>query len=42
MEYEAPVVELMGQASEMIQASCGPRYDGDGYLFSWGCQALDQ
>jgi len=42
MEYQTPVVELIGPASELVQASCGPRFDGDGYLFSLGCQALDQ
>ncbi len=42
MDYDAPLVEVIGQASELIQASCGPRYDGDGYVFSQGCSALDE
>jgi hypothetical protein len=41
MNYEAPAVEIAGPASELIQAFCGPRYDGDGYLFSQGCQSLE-
>jgi hypothetical protein len=36
MEYEAPTVEVVGQASELIQAYLGPRTDGDGYTFSQG------
>lgn len=38
MNYEAPRVEVLGQASELIQASCGPRVDGDGYLFTKAVQ----
>lgn len=36
MEYIAPVVEVAGLASEIIQAYAGPRTDGDGYAFSQG------
>jgi hypothetical protein len=36
MEYQTPTVELMGLASEFIQAYAGPRMDGDGYQFSQG------
>jgi hypothetical protein len=42
MEYEAPEIDLIGPASELIQASCGPFSDGDGYVFSHGCHALDE
>jgi len=41
MDYDAPVVEVIGQASELIQAFCGPHMDGDGYLLSQGCQAFE-
>jgi hypothetical protein len=36
MEYETPAIEVVGTASESIQASFGPRMDGDGYAFSQG------
>ena len=36
MNYEAPTIELIGQASELIQAFYGPRSDGDAYAFSFG------
>jgi hypothetical protein len=36
MKYETPTVEVVGPASELIQAFAGPRTDGDGYVFSWG------
>jgi hypothetical protein len=36
MEYETPAVEVVGPARELIQASAGPRTDGDGYFFSQG------
>jgi hypothetical protein len=34
MDYESPTLELLGPASELIQAYMGPRYDGDAYQFS--------
>ncbi len=42
MEYEAPEVEEVGPASNLIQNYVGPRYDGDGYEFSQGavCSAI--
>jgi hypothetical protein len=36
MDYETPTLELMGPASDLIQAYAGPRTDGDGYAFSQG------
>jgi hypothetical protein len=36
MEYETPVVEVVGPASDLIQAYAGPRMDGDGYMYSQG------
>jgi len=36
MEYTTPVVDVAGPASEIIQASGGPRTDGNGYVFSQG------
>jgi hypothetical protein len=44
MSYEAPAVEVMGVASEVIQNYLGPRYDGDGYTFSQGatCSTLEE
>jgi hypothetical protein len=36
MEYTTPVVEVAGQARELIQAYAGPRYDGNGYIYSQG------
>jgi hypothetical protein len=36
MEYTTPVIEVTGPAREFIQASMGPRMDGDGYTFSLG------
>jgi len=44
MEYETPTVEVVGPASELIQAYMGPRMDGDGYQFSLGltCSALEE
>jgi hypothetical protein len=36
MEYTTPVIEVAGPARELIQASMGPRTDGDGYQFSQG------
>jgi hypothetical protein len=43
MEYETPTVEVVGPASELIQAYAGPRYDGNGYIYSQGftCSALE-
>jgi hypothetical protein len=44
MKYETPTVEVVGPASELIQAYAGPRTDGDGYAFSLGltCSALEE
>jgi len=44
MNYETPTVEVVGPASELIQASNGPRMDGDGYALSLGitCSALEE
>jgi hypothetical protein len=44
MNYETPTVEVVGPASELIQAYVGPRYDGDGYALSQGfaCSALEE
>lgn len=36
MKYEAPAVDVIGSASELIQASLGLHSDGDGYIFSQG------
>ena len=36
MDYEAPRLEVVGSASELIQAFFGPHSDGDGYQFSQG------
>ncbi len=36
MNYEQPEVEVVGAASELIQASNGPSNDGSGYAFSLG------
>mgnify|MGYP001235210367 CR=1 FL=1 len=36
MEYTTPVIEVAGPARELIQASMGPRTDGDGYIYSQG------
>jgi hypothetical protein len=44
MEYHTPTVELMGPASELIQAYVGPLTDGGGYTFSQGniCSPLEE
>jgi hypothetical protein len=44
MEYETPTVEVVGPASELIQAYAGPRMDGNGYQFSLGftCSVLEE
>jgi hypothetical protein len=34
MDYEAPVLEMVGSASELIQAYAGPTTDGGGWAFS--------
>lgn len=34
MEYEAPVLEVAGSASELVQSYAGPRTDLNGYAFS--------
>lgn len=39
MEYEAPVIEEVGSASDLVQTYCGPALDGGGYEFSLGCLA---
>lgn len=36
MEYEAPAVEAVGCASELIQAYAGPYTDGGGWQLSQG------
>ena len=44
MDYEAPAVDVMGSASELIQDYAGPRYDGDGSSFSQAaiCSPLEE
>lgn len=42
MDYEAPVVEVVGPASHLIQNYAGPHTDGDGYQFSQGLGPLDE
>jgi hypothetical protein len=44
MEYTTPVIEVAGPARELIQASNGPRMDGDGYALSLGlvCNPQDE
>jgi len=44
MNYEAPAVEIVGPASELIQAYAGPRMDGGGWTFSQGaiCSVLEE
>jgi hypothetical protein len=34
MDYEAPALEMVGSASELIQAYAGPTTDGGGWAFS--------
>lgn len=36
MDYETPVVEIVGEASELIQTYFGPRIDGGGWQLSQG------
>lgn len=36
MDYTAPVVEVIGPASELVQDFMGPTCDGDGYSLSFG------
>lgn len=36
MDYEAPVVEMVGPANELVQNYMGPSIDGDGYALSLG------
>lgn len=36
MDYEAPVVKVVGSASELIQTYLGPRFDGAAWIFSQG------
>lgn len=36
MNYETPAVDVIGSASELIQAYLGPHSDGDGYVYSQG------
>jgi hypothetical protein len=42
--YETPKVDEIGSASELIQAYFGPRYDGGGYVDSFGfvCSPLEE
>jgi hypothetical protein len=44
MNYESPAVEIVGQASELIQTFYGPRIDGGGTSFSQGaiCSELEE
>jgi hypothetical protein len=44
MRYDVPTMEQVGVASELIQAYLGPRYDGDGYTWSYGavCSPLEE
>lgn len=44
MNYEAPAVEKVGPASELIQTYAGPFYDGGGWSFSQGyiCSVLEE
>lgn len=41
--YEKPTMDEIGSASELIQAYFGPRYDGGGYVNSYGfvCSPLE-
>ena len=43
MDYEEPVVEVVGPARELIQTYAGPYNDGGGWSFSEGfiCSALE-
>lgn len=43
MDYEAPAVDVMGAASDLIQNFAGPRTDGDGLAFSQGaiCSTIE-
>lgn len=36
MDYEAPVLEEVGTASDLIKAYAGPDSDGGGWEFSFG------
>lgn len=44
MDYEAPAFEVIGRASELIQAHAGPQNDGGGWQFSQGliCSPLEE
>lgn len=44
MEYEAPAVDVVGAASELIQNYAGPRIDGDGLQLSQGaiCSSIEE
>jgi len=44
MEYEAPALEVVGSASELVQNFAGPRTDGDGFEFSQGamCSGIEE
>jgi hypothetical protein len=42
MDYETPTLEMIGEASELIQAYVGPRTDGDGYAYSQGLTGSPQ
>ena len=42
--YEMPEMDVIGSASELVQAYAGPYYDGGGYIFSLGlvCGPLEE
>lgn len=44
MKYDAPVVDVLGQGSELIQNFLGPGYDGDGQQYSLGaiCSSIEE
>lgn len=44
MDYEAPAVEVVGTASNLIQNYMGPWTDGDGHTFSQGamCSNIEE
>lgn len=44
MSYEAPAVDVLGSASDLIQNYAGPWTDGDGYYFSQGaiCSSIEE
>lgn len=44
MGYEAPVIDVVGEASTLIQNYAGPRMDGDGFALSQGaiCSRIEE